>query len=73
MGKPFVWIGTNAITLYVLERFVNYDELARLFVGSSYESDMAQKVSAIAISMIGVAIVLAIARFLYKRQVFIRV
>jgi predicted acyltransferase len=72
-ATPFVWIGTNAITLYVLERFVNYDKLARLFVGSSYESETARKVSAIAISVIAVAIMLSIARFLYKRQVFIRV
>ena len=72
-ATPFVWIGMNPITLYVLDNVVHYDKLARLFVGSSYDSELANKVLAVAVSMIAVAIMLAIARFLYKRQIFIRV
>ena len=63
----------NPITLYVLDNLVHYDKLARLVVGGSYESELANKVLAVAVSVIAVAIVLAIARFLYKRQIFIRV
>jgi predicted acyltransferase len=72
-ATPFVWIGMNAITLYVLDKLVRYDQLARLFVGSSDKSASANKVLDVAISAIGVAIMLAIARFLYRRQIFIRV
>ncbi len=72
-ATPFVWIGMNPITLYVLDNVVHYDKLARLFVGSSYESELANKAVALAASLIAVTIMLAIARYLYKRQIFIRV
>ena len=72
-ATPFIWIGVNPITLYVLEKLVHYDALAKLFVGSSYNSEIADKILSVAVSVIAVAIMLAVARFLYVRQIFIRV
>ena len=32
-ATPFIWIGANAITLYMLENIINYERLASRFVG----------------------------------------
>ena len=72
-AAPFIWIGVNPITLYLIERFVNYEKLAQLFVGDGNRTMLTPSAHSIAASVIAVAIMLSIARFFYKRQVFIRV
>jgi predicted acyltransferase len=66
---PFVWIGMNAITLYLIEKFVRYDKLAEMFVGKWGNADQRLLV----VNLIAVAIMFVLARFLYGRKVFIRV
>ena len=73
--RPFVWIGMNAITLYMIEKLVDLPGLAARFVGgpkSAVQNSLGSfgpLVSAIVV----VGIMLLIARFLYKRQIFLRV
>lgn len=72
-----VWIGANAITLYMLNNLMEfYDVAGRLTVG-----DVAQLVDSIfgdgagwlVTSLTGLTLVVLVARFLYQRKVFIRV
>jgi predicted acyltransferase len=68
---PFVWIGMNAITLYLLENLMPFPSIANRLVGGSVAhalGDYADLIRAVT----AVLLVLLIARFLYRRQVFLR-
>ncbi len=71
-ASPFVWIGSNAILLYLLEKALHYEELASLFVLPPANPDKPTVAHDLLVNTIAVAIVLAIARYLYVRKVFIR-
>ena len=72
---PFVWVGMNAITLYLLFAFVDFRAFASRLVGtpgtSVYEG--LHGYGDLLANVLVVAIVLLLARFLYKRQLFLRV
>jgi len=72
---PFVWIGMNAITLYLLFELVEFKTLTARFVGGP-NSDVQRLLGnywELAASLVTVGLVLLVARFLYKRQIFLRV
>jgi predicted acyltransferase len=72
---PLVWIGTNAITLYLLFQFVDFPAFAARLVGgpgSELHGDLyglGELLQTVAV----VGLVLLLARFLYERQIFLRV
>ncbi len=68
---PFVWIGTNALAIYLFEQFVRPGTLANLFVGG----DVAVALGAyakLASALVALGILLVFANFLYRRKIFIR-
>jgi predicted acyltransferase len=72
---PFVWIGMNAITLYLLFELVDFKTITARFVGGE-NSDMQRLLGhywELAASLVTIGLVLLVARFLYKRQIFLRV
>jgi len=73
---PFLWIGMNAITLYLIWHIVEFQKLAALFVGSE-SSEFGKHVfhgwADVVNSALALVFILIIARFLYKRQIFLRV
>jgi predicted acyltransferase len=73
--RPFVWIGMNAITLYLLFQFVEFDAFAARLVGGpgSELHDYLDGFGVLLQSIVVVGLVLLLARFLYKRQIFLRV
>ena len=73
--RPFVWIGMNAITLYLIEHLVELPGLAALLVGGPNSDVQAVlgRFGPLVASLVAVGIVLLLARFLYRRQIFLRV
>lgn len=78
-GQPFVWIGMNPITLYLLSNFMGgggYQRLGRRLAGGSvaefFNAHVAAGVGDLVASLAGLAILLWFARFLYRRQIFLR-
>lgn len=71
-ATPFVWIGMNAITLYLAENLFSFHDLALRFVGGDVANHMGAW-SLLAANTLAVIFVLLLARFLYKRQIFLRV
>ena len=73
----FLWIGANAITLYFLNDLMNYYDVAARFVGGDFASlldrFLAQGTGGFAIHMLGLAFAVMLARFMYRRKIFIRV
>lgn len=68
---PFVWIGMNALTLYVIENIVDFHALSLRFVGPSVRWHLGIW-SDFTVAAVAVALMLLLARFLYKRQIFLR-
>ncbi|NLY02161.1 MAG: DUF5009 domain-containing protein [Rhodopirellula sp.] len=68
----FVWIGTNAIVLYIIAGLGNLAWLAERFAGGDL-NETGGPVLTFLLHVLTVAIVILIARFLYKRRIFIRV
>jgi predicted acyltransferase len=75
--QPFVWIGMNAITLYIAANIVGPRRLAQRFAGGDvktfFDSNVAARTGDLMIAIVGVLLVLWLARFLYRRQIFLRV
>jgi len=75
--QPFVWIGMNPITLYLLSAFLNgFEGLASRLVGGSVrdglDAHVASGLGDLVVSSVAVLIFVALARFLYKRGIFLR-
>jgi len=75
-AAPFVWIGMNAITLYLFWHFAKFETIATQIVGGP-GSELAKHVPSAYIDLappvVALLMILALARFLYKRQIFLRV
>lgn len=72
-AEPFVWIGMNPITIYLMQELVDFDKLARRFVGGDFAKLYLGNFADLAAALVGLAITLTICRFLYKRKIFLRV
>jgi len=71
-ARPFVWIGVNAITLYLLVELIDFHDLAARIVGGDIAGSIAAYGSLV-VSIVMMLLILLLARFLYKRQIFLRV
>jgi predicted acyltransferase len=71
----FVWIGTNAIVLYMANNMINFADVAQTLVGGDVaeflDRTVTQGTGNLAVNAVGLA--LAIAGFLYRRKIFVRV
>jgi predicted acyltransferase len=70
-AQPFIWMGMNAITIYIIANVVNFNRLAGRFVGGDIKAwlggwgDFAQ-------ALVGTALAFAVVNFLYRRKIFLR-
>ncbi|MEY2880108.1 MAG: hypothetical protein RLZZ15_2488 [Verrucomicrobiota bacterium] len=74
---PFVWIGMNPITLYLISGIVGYRRLAARVAGGDVsawlDATLGAGWGALGVAIAGLAIMLALARFLHARKIFLRV
>jgi predicted acyltransferase len=68
---PFVWIGMNPITIYLVFNLVAFDEFADRILGGPVKAALGGW-GLLAINVLVVAMMFAFVRFLYKRQIFLR-
>lgn len=72
-----VWIGANAITLYMINGIVGFAPLAQRFVGGDVALWIAQTVTkgtgSLVVHIVALAFVIALAGYLYRRKIFLRV
>ncbi len=74
---PFVWVGLNPITIYVLGNLLGgYGKVAARLVGGDVkrllDATFAKGMGDIVISIVGLALAVLLARFLHQRRVYIR-
>ena len=72
-AMPFVWIGMNSITIYLLCNLVDIGPIARRFVGGDLGRLCFGAYSDLVVAIVGLGIVFGIAGFLYRRKIFLRV
>jgi predicted acyltransferase len=75
-ARPFVWIGTNAITIYVIFHLVNFQTVASRLVGGEIQLslDMAYPaLGQLVTSLLALGFSFWICKFLYDRKIFLRV
>lgn len=77
--RPFVWVGMNPLTLYVASAVLGeggYVALGRRIAGGGCKEFLDATITAGAgdfvVAAIGLAVLVVIARFLYRRQIFLR-
>jgi predicted acyltransferase len=74
--RPFVWIGMNAITIYLIAHFVNLGHIANCFVGGEIRSGLENVhhgLGALVTALLALCFSFLICRFLYQRKIFLRV
>ena len=73
----FVWVGANALALYFLNDIINFWAIAARFVGGDFatmlDRTVAQGTGGFIISLGALGLAVALAGFLYRHKIFIRV
>jgi predicted acyltransferase len=70
-ARPFVWIGMNAITIYMAHHLMDFRKIADRLVGGDlkpYLGDYAELANALVVT----AMSLGLCFFLYRRKIFLR-
>jgi predicted acyltransferase len=70
---PFVWIGTNAITIYMARNILDFDGLAKRLVGGDVQTAVGEKWGFLLPTAVSFALTLLLVRYLYQRKIFLRV
>jgi predicted acyltransferase len=74
-AMPFVWIGSNAITIYLVSAAFGFHKLAKRFVGGEVQQFFDTNLSNsgdLVRAIVALVMVFCVAHFLYRRKIFIR-
>jgi len=71
-AQPFVWIGMNPITIYMIHNLVDVEKIARRFAGGDLNKLYFGRYGDLVLALVGLAIMFGIARFMYQRKIFLR-
>jgi predicted acyltransferase len=71
-AQPFLWIGMNSITIYLIDNLVDVEKIAQRFAGGDLSKFYLGNFGELVIALVSIAITLSICRFLYERKIFLR-
>jgi predicted acyltransferase len=74
--QPFLWIGLNPITLYLASSLVNFGDIASRLAGGSVARTLDRLhhgLGGLGLALTGLGLMLLLARFLHRRQIYLRV
>ncbi len=75
--QPFVWIGMNAITIYLAMNLVPFAKIAERLVGGEVKAFLDAHVTAgfgaLVVALVSLGLAVALTRFLYQRKIFLRI
>jgi predicted acyltransferase len=77
--QPFVWMGMNAITIYLVKNFLGgtFNRLSARLVGGDvklwFDAHVAKGFGDLLIAVVGLLLAFWLVRFLYQRKIFLRV
>ena len=70
-AQPFVWIGMNALTIYITASIVNFHKLAGRFVGGDVKTFFGDY-GDLALAIVSLLLMFWVVNFLYRRKIFLR-
>jgi predicted acyltransferase len=71
-ARPFVWIGANSLAIYLIAGMIPYHELTRRIVAGPIQQGL-KPYDAVAETLVALVLAVLLMRFLYKREIFLRV
>ena len=74
-ATPFLWIGSNALTIYLISHLVDFKGLSARFVGGELGALLNRVwpgLSDLALAATGIFLCVLVCRFLYAKRIFIR-
>ena len=71
-ARPFVWIGMNPITLYMIGGLVGFGDLVRRLVHQPI-LDRTEPWGHLVVALLGLALMISLARWMYARKIFVRI
>lgn len=76
-AAPFLWIGTNAITIYMLVHIVELTDISKRFVGGPIQewlnSTFRPGTGEVVVACLALIFAVLFCRFLYRRRIFLKV
>lgn len=73
---PFLWIGTNALTIYLADNLIDFGAIAARFGGGDLanflDAHLARGTGGLLLAFITLALPVLLLRFLYQRKIFLR-
>jgi hypothetical protein len=69
---PLIWIGANPLTIYMSTNILDYQALANRFVGGPVAWQLG-RYGPMATTIVALTLSVLLVRFMYKRQLFLRV
>lgn len=70
-AQPFVWLGMNAITIYIVANMVNFRRVAERFAGGDIKS-LLGAYSDLVLAVASLGLIFWLVHFLYRRKIFLR-
>jgi predicted acyltransferase len=70
-ARPFVWIGMNAITIYLVANVVNFRDLANRFVGGDVAIALG-RYAELTRSLVALGLAITLVWYLHRRRIFLR-
>lgn len=71
-ARPFIWIGMNPITIYLAHRLINFEDVANWIVGGPIKATLGAYGEILVLAVV-LGMTLALVRFLYRKEIFLRV
>jgi predicted acyltransferase len=71
-ATPFVWIGSNALAIYMAGNFIDFDNIALRFTGGPVEESLGNW-GKLLTALVSLLLAVLVTRWLYKRRLFIKV
>ena len=68
-----VWIGMNPITIYMGRNFLDFNDLAKRFVGGEFQTMFGTGIGYLLLTTVSLLLTLAVVRFLFRKRIFIRI
>lgn len=71
-AQPFVWIGMNPITIYMIDNLDIISKITKRLIGGELNSRVLGPYGDLALAIVGLLVTFGIARFLYRKKLFLR-
>ena len=72
-ATPFIWLGANPIFIYLAVNVIDFNGLAARFVGGEIATFAGETFGAFLLASVSLGLRLLLVRFLYRRNIFIRI